>query len=73
MLNKITKNKLDVVYGSRVLKNSKFKNVQNFSHWARIFGNIFLTFYQISLIIKILLMLIHAIKCSKAKYLNQLN
>ena len=44
MLDKITKSNLDVVYGSRVLKNSKFKNVQNFSHWARIFGNIFLTF-----------------------------
>ena len=44
MLDKITKNNLDVVYGSRVLKNPKFLNIQNFSHRIRIFGNIFLTF-----------------------------
>lgn len=44
MLDKITKNNLDVVYGSRVLKNPKFINIQNFSHRIRIFGNIFLTF-----------------------------
>ena len=44
MLKKIKKNNLDVLYGSRVLKSSKFKNVQNFSHRVRILGNIFLTF-----------------------------
>lgn len=44
MLKKITGNKLDALYGSRVLKDSKFKNVQNFSHRIRIFGNMFLTF-----------------------------
>ena len=43
MLNKILKENLDVLYGSRVLKNSKFNNIQNFSHTIRIFGNIFLT------------------------------
>ncbi len=44
LLDEIIKNNLEAVYGSRVLKNSKFKNVQNFSHRVRIFGNIFLTF-----------------------------
>lgn len=44
LLNKIIKENLDVVYGSRVLRSTKFKNVQNFSHGIRIFGNIFLTF-----------------------------
>ncbi len=44
LLDEIIKNNLEAVYGSRVLKSSKFKNVQNFSHRVRIFGNIFLTF-----------------------------
>ena len=43
MLDKIIKSNLDVVYGSRVLKSLKFKNIQNFSHRIRVFGNIFLT------------------------------
>ena len=32
-----------VVYGSRVLNRNYFENTQNFSHWFRIIGNIFLT------------------------------
>ena len=44
LLDEIIKNNLEAVYGSRVLKNSKFKKVQNFSHRVRILGNIFLTF-----------------------------
>ena len=39
---KKTNNK--AIYGSRVLKKDKFKNVQNFSHKTRIWGNMFLTF-----------------------------
>ena len=42
--NKIEKQNLEAVYGSRVLKIGKFKNIQNFSHRIRIYGNIFLTF-----------------------------
>ena len=30
-----------VVYGSRVLNKNYFENIQNFSHWFRILGNIF--------------------------------
>ena len=36
-------NKLDVVYGSRVLNKNKFENTKNFTHLIRIWGNIFLT------------------------------
>lgn len=43
ILNYIKKKKLDVVYGSRVLKKNKFKNTKNFTHLIRIWGNIFLT------------------------------
>ena len=43
MLKKIIRENLDVVYGSRVLKISSFKKVQNFSHRIRIYGNILLT------------------------------
>ena len=32
-----------VVYGSRVLGKNYFENIQNFSHWFRIVGNVFLT------------------------------
>tara|TARA_B110000037_G_C17093030_1_gene494791 strand:+ start:647 stop:1345 length:699 start_codon:yes stop_codon:yes gene_type:complete len=39
----IEKNKLNVVYGSRVLKKNKFQNTKNFTHLIRIWGNIFLT------------------------------
>lgn len=44
LLDKIEKQNLEAVYGSRVLKIGKFKNIQNFSHRIRIYGNIFLTF-----------------------------
>ena len=40
----INKKKLDVVYGSRVLKKNKYQNTKNFTHLIRIWGNIFLTF-----------------------------
>ena len=36
-------NKLDVVYGSRVLNKNKFENTKNLTHLIRIWGNIFLT------------------------------
>jgi len=39
----IKKNKFDVVYGSRVLNKNKFQNTKNFTHFIRIWGNIFLT------------------------------
>ncbi len=32
-----------IIYGSRVLKKSMFKNTQNFTHIVRIWGNVFLT------------------------------
>ena len=34
---------IKALYGSRVLKKKKFRNIQNFSHKVRIWGNIFLT------------------------------
>ena len=37
------KKKYDIIYGSRVLRKSMFKNTQNFTHVIRIWGNIFLT------------------------------
>tara|TARA_B100001989_G_C24519059_1_gene454790 strand:+ start:338 stop:1036 length:699 start_codon:yes stop_codon:yes gene_type:complete len=37
------KNNKDVVYGSRVLGKNKFENTKNFTHFIRIWGNIFLT------------------------------
>ena len=43
LISEIEKKKCKVIYGSRVLKNKKFKNIQNFSHRLRIIGNIFLT------------------------------
>ena len=39
----IKKNNLDVVYGSRVLNKNKFQNTKNFTHFVRIWGNVFLT------------------------------
>tara|TARA_B100001175_G_C19477534_1_gene625201 strand:- start:614 stop:1312 length:699 start_codon:yes stop_codon:yes gene_type:complete len=33
----------NIIYGSRVLRKSMFKNTQNFTHVIRIWGNIFLT------------------------------
>ena len=41
--NHIKKNKLKVVYGSRVLNKNKYQNTKNFTHLIRIWGNIFLT------------------------------
>ena len=43
LISEIEKKKCKVIYGSRVLKNKKFNNIQNFSHRLRIIGNIFLT------------------------------
>ena len=42
--NFIKKNKIDVVYGSRVLNKNKYQNTKNFTHLVRIWGNVFLTF-----------------------------
>ena len=46
-INKLIKPIIDgdclVVYGSRVLNKNYFENIQNFSHWFRILGNVFLT------------------------------
>ena len=42
--NFIRKNKLNVVYGSRVLNKNKYQNTKNFTHLIRIWGNIFLTY-----------------------------
>tara|TARA_B100001778_G_scaffold330358_1_gene332704 strand:+ start:2781 stop:3473 length:693 start_codon:yes stop_codon:yes gene_type:complete len=42
--NFIKKKKINVVYGSRVLNKNKFQNTKNFTHFVRIWGNIFLTF-----------------------------
>ena len=43
LLKKIEKNNHDVVYGSRVLGKNKFQNTKNFTHFIRIWANIFLT------------------------------
>ena len=37
------KNQIDIIYGSRVLGKNKFQNTKNFTHFIRIWGNIFLT------------------------------
>jgi len=39
----IKKSNLNVVYGSRVLNKNKFQNTKNFTHFIRIWGNVFLT------------------------------
>ena len=39
----IKKNKINVVYGSRVLNKNIYQNTKNFTHLIRIWGNIFLT------------------------------
>ena len=41
--NLLKKNQIDIIYGSRVLGKNKFQNTQNFTHFIRIWGNIFLT------------------------------
>ena len=43
-LSEVKKTNIKAIYGSRVLKKDKFKNIQNFSHTIRIWGNMFLTF-----------------------------
>ena len=43
-IKEVEKNKIDALYGSRVLKKDKYKNIQNFSHKIRIWGNLLLTF-----------------------------
>jgi glycosyltransferase involved in cell wall biosynthesis len=43
LLKKLKRFKLDVVYGSRVLKKNKYQNTKNFTHLIRIWGNVFLT------------------------------
>ena len=44
IFNYAYKNKLHVLYGSRVLNKNKFQNTENFTHLIRIWGNSFLTF-----------------------------
>ncbi len=43
LMEPIINSETQVVYGSRVLGKKYFENIQNFSHWFRIIGNIFLT------------------------------
>ncbi len=43
IVSSMERKKNKIIYGSRVLKKSMFKNTQNFTHVIRIWGNIFLT------------------------------
>lgn len=43
LINPIIKKKYKVVYGSRVLNKNRFENLDNFTHWVRIFANYILT------------------------------
>ena len=43
IVHEMKKDNSKIIYGSRVLKKSMFKNTQNFTHVVRIWGNIFLT------------------------------
>jgi glycosyltransferase involved in cell wall biosynthesis len=43
IVSEMEKKNFDIIYGSRVLNKSMFKNTQNFTHVIRIWGNIFLT------------------------------
>jgi dolichol-phosphate mannosyltransferase len=43
IVSEMEKKNLNIVYGSRVLRKSMFKNTQNFTHIVRIWGNIILT------------------------------
>ncbi len=43
-IEEVSAKNYDALYGSRVLKKKKFRNIQNFSHKIRIWGNIMLTF-----------------------------
>jgi len=44
LIDPIMKKKCDIVYGSRVLHKNRIENIENFSHWFRIFANFVLTF-----------------------------
>ncbi len=43
IVSMMERKKHKIMYGSRVLKKSMFKNTQNFTHIIRIWGNVFLT------------------------------
>ena len=43
LINPILKQRHSVVYGSRVIKRDRFKNLDNFTHWIRIVANYILT------------------------------
>ncbi len=43
IVSAMERKKYKIMYGSRVLNKSMFKNTQNFTHIIRIWGNIFLT------------------------------
>ncbi len=43
IVSEMEKKKYKIIYGSRVLNKSMFKNTQNFTHVVRIWGNVFLT------------------------------
>lgn len=43
LINPIIKKKYKVVYGSRVLSKNRYENLDNFTHWIRIFANYILT------------------------------
>ena len=43
LINPIIKKKYKVVYGSRVLNKNRYENLDNFTHWIRIFANYILT------------------------------
>lgn len=42
LIDPILRGEYKVVYGSRVLGKNIFENYKNYSHWLRIFGNLFL-------------------------------
>jgi dolichol-phosphate mannosyltransferase len=43
LIDPIQKKKYKIVYGSRVLNKNRFENLDNFTHWVRIFANYILT------------------------------
>jgi len=43
LIDPIAKKKYKIVYGSRVLNKNRFENLDNFTHWVRIFANYILT------------------------------
>jgi dolichol-phosphate mannosyltransferase len=43
LIDPIIKKKYNIVYGSRVLNKNRFENLDNFTHWVRIFANYILT------------------------------